>query len=198
MAEQRQIRPQSPGRQEKQEERGGGGLARSEGSRGELSRQGSISPFGMVRRLMEDMDRLFGIGGGLPTRHLDPFENAARELWVPPIETFERNGNLVLRADLPGMRSEDLRIEVVGRDLVISGERKQEDRSRAEGGRFYTERRYGSFERRLTLPAEVQPDKVDATFDNGVLEVSFPIPERKARTIELKSGAQKKEPGAVH
>lgn len=202
MAEQRPIQAQQGKRQEKQEEKKQtGGLAPPQ--RAGLSRQEAFSPFGMVRRLMEDMDRIFGFGptgGGLPTRQLDPFENMGQELWVPAIETFERDGKLVLHAELPGLRSEDVKIEVIGRELVISGERRQEQ-EKTRGGRAYSERRYGSFERRLSLPTELQPENVEATFDNGILEVAFPVPEqRKSRTVEVKSrsGTEKKTPGAVH
>lgn len=200
MAEQRHNQPPTQRRQESQQEQERSGLSRSQpgGSVTSASREESFSPFGMMRRLMEDMDRLFGVGGGLPSRLADPFEQSGKDLAAPPIEAFEEGGNLVLRVDLPGMRSEDLHVQVMGRDLVISGERKQEQREQREGGRFYSERRYGSFERRLTLPAEVQPDKVNATFENGVLEVSIPVPERKPRTIEVKGGAQKRAPGPVH
>jgi HSP20 family protein len=161
--------------------------------RGSMTTAERTSPFGALGRFMADMDRLFGFG--VPS--LSQFK---QEAWIPAIETFERDGNLVLRTELPGLRREDVQVEVLGDELVISGERKQEE-DETRGGRRYSERRYGSFERRLTLPANIDPASIDASFENGVLEVSVKVPEeRGGRKIEVRSGSKKSEPGpsSVH
>jgi HSP20 family protein len=161
------------------------------------------SPFGAMRRLMEDMDRLFS-GFGMPSLFgptVRPLEVTGPGFWVPAIESFERNGKLVLHTDLPGLRREDIHVEVVGNELVVSGERKEEERE-TRGGRHYSERRYGAFERRITLPAGLAPESIDASFDNGVLEISLPIPGRESRRIEIKSPSktaeESEQAGAVH
>jgi len=194
---------------------GGAGMQRAEseksnlpagraGGGGALARAGYSSPFTMMSRLMDEMDRAFSsFGVGVPSLFrpfAEPFRGLETAVWSPEIETFERDGRLVVRADLPGLRQEDVKVEVCGDELVIAGERT-EDKEETKGGRRYSERRYGSFERRFTLPEGCDPESVDASFDNGVLEVSFAAPEQpkpKSRKVEIKSGtgqAQKKGEG---
>lgn len=164
------------------------------------------SPFAIMRQLMDDMDRFFsGFSLGTPSLFgLTPraFELARRGFWAPAIETFERDGRLVLRTELPGLRREDVNVEIAGDELVVSGERTREEEE-ARAGRLYSERSYGSFERRLTLPEGVNTDTIEASLDNGVLEISLAMPPgRKTRRIELKGGTKKAEEsgqaGAVH
>ena len=100
--------------------------------------------------------------------------------WIPDVEVLEKNGKLVVRADLPGMSKDDVKAEVVGNDLVIEGERKAET-EKEENGYCTSERSYGAFRRCLTLPAGVDPDKATASFKNGVLEVTMPAPKRQER-----------------
>ncbi len=166
-----------------------GGIQRT--SRGGLGRAELLtSPFAIMQRMMNEMDRMFsrfGFGGGImPT---GAFDLVGEETWSPVIETFEREGKLVLRADLPGLAQKDVKVEVVDDQLVISGKREHEEQ-RTEGGRFYSERRYGSFERRMGLPQNCKPEDIEASFENGVLEVNICAPEEepKAKTIEVKSG----------
>jgi len=159
--------------------------------RGGLSRAEYASPHSMMRRLMDEMDRLFtgfGVGGA----------DLAVPYWIPSLETFERDGRLVVRTDLPGLAKEDVRVELVGDELVISGERKREQEETRKG-RYYSERSYGSFERRVTLPEGCSPEGIEASFENGVLEVSVAAPKAegaRGRVVEIKGGKPKEgEPG---
>lgn len=97
--------------------------------------------------------------------------------WVPPLESYLRDGELVVRVDVPGISPESLDISVEGDRLTVKGERKssmQEDK----GGRAYREVMYGAFERTVTLPWDVDADSVRAACNNGVLEITMKAPEK--------------------
>lgn len=149
------------------------------------------SPFSLLRRMSEDMDRLFedfALGRGLRTGG-----NLARDLWsgtsdqaawTPQVETFRRGDKLVVRADLPGMKREDVTAEVEDGVLTISGERSDEREDKTD--EFYrTERSYGQFCRTIPLPQGVTGEQVDATFKDGVLEVAFPAPTQQDRKSKI-------------
>ncbi len=145
------------------------------------------SPFTIMRRMFDDMDRLFGESLTWPlgeTRSI-----GAGRPWSPEVEVFEREGQLVVRADLPGLRNEDLRVEVTEAGLVLEGERKEE-REGEERGFYRSERVYGAFRREIPLPQDVDVERAEAKFENGVLEVTLPVDEqrRKGRRIEVKGG----------
>jgi HSP20 family protein len=137
----------------------------------------------MMRRMTRDFDRLFGdFGLRLPT-----FEGMPDVDWMPELEVFERDGRFIVRADLPGMKKEDVKVNVQENMLILEGERKVEEEVKKDN--FHrTERTYGSFFRSLPLPEGVKLDKVDATFKNGVLEVTMPIEAEKkaAKNVEVK------------
>ena len=144
-------------------------------------------PFMLMQRMAEDMDRLFGqFGLGRTGFTLSPV--LEETLWSPQVELFERGNNLVVRADLPGVKKEDLNIEVQDDVLTISGERHSELEENREG--FYrSERSYGNFFRSIPLPNEVNADHVNASFRDGVLEVILPAPkpeERQTKKIEIR------------
>ena len=173
-------------------ERGGPGSAA-------LARQDlfSASPFALMRRVAEDMDRMFesfGFGRSrfAPRMWSDlPAQFAEPELavWAPEIEVFDREGEYVVRADLPGLKKEDVRVEVTDNALILEGERRKEHEERREG--FYrSERRYGRFSRAVPLPEGVDTENVKAEFKDGVLEVRLPAPRRQQpqrRQIEIRS-----------
>jgi HSP20 family protein len=111
-----------------------------------------------------------------------------RGIWSPQVETFRRGDKLVVRADLPGLKKEDVKVEIEDGILTISGERSDEHKEDKDGF-FRTERSYGRFSRMLALPDGVSEEKCDATFNNGVLEVTLPVPkqtERKAKEIGIR------------
>ncbi|MDP1571011.1 MAG: Hsp20/alpha crystallin family protein [Vicinamibacterales bacterium] len=112
--------------------------------------------------------------------------------WSPKIDVFEQQNRLVTRVDLPGMKKEDVSVEVTDGHLALSGERKRETEERKDN--FYrTEREYGSFYRVVPLPDGVKLEDVKATFSDGVLEVSIPLPrqpEAKVRKIQIDEPAK--------
>ena len=105
--------------------------------------------------------------------------------WTPALDVVETETDYVLRADLPGVDEKDVKIELENRVLTVSGERKAEHEERKEGY-YRVERSSGSFARRLTLPAGVDPAAVTATFDKGVLEIRIPRPAlAKPHRVEI-------------
>jgi HSP20 family protein len=156
------------------------------------------SPFAFMRRFSEEMDRLFedfGFGRGFPAPPPDlglgRFGEAGGSLWSPQVEVFERGGQLIVRADLPGMTKDDVNIEVADDALVIRGERREE-REENEEGYYHTERSYGSFYRSIPLPAGVDAENANATFRDGVLEITLEAPQRQSRSrrLEIREGTE--------
>ncbi|MBI2390371.1 MAG: Hsp20/alpha crystallin family protein [Deltaproteobacteria bacterium] len=182
------------------------GLAQR-GSTGTMARPSReyTSPFGLVGRMMEDMDRLFGnFGFPSSTRSLlapwgEGGLGAQMQAWSPELDVFERDGNLVVRADLPGLKPEDVQVNVEDDVLTLKGERKDERETRREGY-YYCERSYGRFERQVALPRGLDPNSIDAKFDNGVLEISAPIPKEqtRGRRIDVKSSGGGGKSGVQH
>ena len=108
--------------------------------------------------------------------------------WAPQVETFRKEDKLVVRADLPGMPKDNVNIEVDDDVLVISGERSDETRDDRDDY-YRSERSYGRFFRAIQLPEGVDADKIDATFKDGVLEVTIPTPKvttPKNRQIKIR------------
>lgn len=109
----------------------------------------------------------------------------ASRAWVPEMDLVETDDQYLLKADLPGMKQEDVSIEFNDGTLTIAGERKIEY-ERKEKGFFRLERSFGKFSRSLALPEGVDPDKIGAEFHDGVLEIRIPKPEeRKPRRIQV-------------
>jgi HSP20 family protein len=136
-------------------------------------------PFSELVTMRDDMDRLFDVFFGTQSQTID-------DLWRPSIDIEESNGNLMVRAEIPGMKKEDIKVSVKEDMLTISGERKQENETRDKT--FHRiERSYGQFRRMIRLPAEVDADKVKATYKDGVLNVTLPKPESmKPKHIDVK------------
>jgi HSP20 family protein len=133
--------------------------------------------FGLLRRMTTDIERLFGeVAFDRPGLGEPRLLGDAR--WVPTVDVFEKNGSLIVRADLPGLTKNDVNVEVTDHQLTIQGERKAEFEETREGV-HRQERAYGSFYRALPLPEQIKPEDVKATFANGVLEVAMPLPSAK-------------------
>ena len=112
---------------------------------------------------------------------------------MPQIEVLQANGQFMVRADLPGLTKEDVKVEITDEFLTISGERKEETEEKREG--FYrSERSYGSFYRQIPLPEGAKTENAAATFANGVLEITIPAPKIAAptRKLEIKEPAEEK------
>lgn len=126
-----------------------------------------------------DMDRLFDSFFGRW-----PGEEYAT-LWAPALDVEETKDSIVIRAEVPGMKKEDIKIQTAGDRLLISGERRHE--SEEKNRHFHrVERAYGKFQRLVKLPLEVQSDKARASYKEGVLEIIIPKSEKaKAREIEI-------------
>ncbi|HEX7085292.1 MAG TPA: Hsp20/alpha crystallin family protein [Vicinamibacterales bacterium] len=185
MAEPRTSEKQQQGQQQTQQ-----GLERSRGQQGRIARRDPFGmffgggPFTMMRRMQEEMDRLFeGFGFG------PSWQPSSRMMarWTPAIEVFERGQEFVVRADLPGLSRNDLNVELGENTLTISGERKWDHEEEQEGV-YRSERGYGWFQRVIPLPEGVITDSAKATFKNGVLEIVMQAPPqevRKGRRIEI-------------
>jgi HSP20 family protein len=121
------------------------------------------------------------------------FEEAEEELALaPPIESYIKNGNLVVRADVPGLDPKNIEVSVLHNVLTIKGERKDEKEVKKED---YLRREisYGSFERRMSLPEGAATDKVKAAFKNGTIEITIPVgKEVGAKKIPLEVEAAAK------
>lgn len=156
-------------------------------------------PLSMMRRMSEDMDRLFesfAFGRGLfpsePGHGMFAGGGGAEHspgLWRPHIAVYERNDKLHVDADLPGVRKEDVHVAVTGDAVTIQGHRKQEE-ARSEDGFYHSERRYGSFYRRIPLPEGTDAENAAANFRDGVLHIEIPAPSQRARgrTLHISDG----------
>lgn len=168
------------------------------GSRGELARRhapmpgmrGAYArdPFTLMRSMVEDMNRMMGDlwpGPGLLAGRRGWAGLAGT--WLPEVEVRRTADGLQVTADLPGLRREDIDIELLDGALRISGERGMEHQEEQEGV-LRSERRYGRFERVIPLPEGVDEEAVTARFADGVLEVTVPLPKEamKARKIEVR------------
>jgi HSP20 family protein len=142
----------------------------------------TASPFSLMRRMAEEMDRAFG-GFGME-------RGRPGNVWSPAIEVSEREGNYVVHAELPGLKPEDVKVEIGEQGLVIEGERKF-NKETNEGGVRRTERQYGHFYRNIPLPEGVNPGQVKANFQDGVLEVTVPVPQSQSnrRQIPIETGS---------
>ena len=114
----------------------------------------------------------------------------AQNRWTPAMDLVEAEDHFLLKADLPGLGEDDVNIEIQDNTLVLSGERKAEHEAH-ERGWYCVERAFGRFSRSLTLPDGIDPDRVSAEFDHGVLSVRIPKPEeRKPRRVSITPGAK--------
>jgi HSP20 family protein len=131
-------------------------------------------PFAELGELRSRFDRMFE----------DLLDGSSRE-WMPAIDVERENGNLVVRADVPGIKPEEVKIEIEDYILTVSGSH-EESREKKDKHFLPRERRYGSFSRSLALPAGVEAKKIKAKTHDGVVEVTIPLPqEAKKETVTI-------------
>ena len=153
-------------------------------------------PFTLLRRMTSELDRAFD-----PSFFPAPLFRTglvSPPTWVPEVDVFEKDNRLVTKIDLPGLKKEDVKVEVTDGHLAISGERKTEAQEKKENF-FRCEREYGSFYRAIPLPDGVKFEDVKATFADGVLEVSIPLPAQaqpKPRKVEIQDAPKAATPAA--
>jgi HSP20 family protein len=145
-----------------------------------------------MRRFTEDIDRAFGLSTGRGSTSSSDLDFSTDDFtWVPTIEVRQQGDNLVIHADLPGLSENDVRVEATDDGLIIQGERRQEQ-TVEDGGIVRTERVYGRFYRLIPLPDDAKVENAQATFRNGVLEITVPVPQsaRQNRQIPVGSSTQ--------
>jgi HSP20 family protein len=176
------------------------GLERRQSSGGVLRRDPfwspseffTASPFTLMRRFAEQMDRAFTGNWG------SDFAWDSPGMFAPAIDVSERDGKLIVHADLPGLQKEDLKVEATDDSLIIQGERRQEYEEQDRGYRR-SERKYGTFYRSIPLPEGAQTEQARAEFKDGVLEVSVPIPasQKRGREVPIEgSPSERKQVGS--
>ncbi|MGE0447939.1 MAG: Hsp20/alpha crystallin family protein [Vicinamibacterales bacterium] len=149
-------------------------------------------PFALLRQMTSELDRVFDepFGTAVQWPSLRALAVPDGERWAPQIDVFERDNRLVTKVDLPGLKKEDVKVEVTDGHLSISGERRSENREEKDNV-YRSERSYGSFYRAVPLPEGAKIEDVKATFADGVLEVSVPLPakvEATRRSVRIEDG----------
>lgn len=141
--------------------------------------QRETNDLGRLHREMDDLFHGFFDGWDWPKRGISRW---------PALDIAEDDNEYIVKAEVPGCKADDIDISVHGNTLTISGEKKQEEEKK-EKGYYHVERSYGSFRRDLILATEIDPDKIEASCDNGVLAVKLPKSE-KARAVKIKVKGQ--------
>jgi HSP20 family protein len=168
-------------------------------SKGALRRP---DPFEMLNALQDDLDRFWRVPFRIGPPGF-PFGRITGSVadFAPRMDVYEQDNTIVIKAELPGLKSDDVQVELDDGGLVIRGQ-SQAEQELKEGAYYRAERSFGSFYRRLPLPFEVQPDQIHASMTDGVLEVRIPRPaqnETEPKRIPVTSsdsvdGASKNTP----
>jgi HSP20 family protein len=136
-----------------------------------------VRPFALMREFTDEMDRMFKGA---------PLAEGAEGLraWTPVVDIARCNGDLVVTAELPGLKKEEVKVALTEDALVIEGERKREHKIDHEGY-HKVERSYGKFYRSIPLPKEAKTDLAKAELTEGILKVTVPVDEAKPKTREI-------------
>ena len=138
-------------------------------------------PFGELSSFRKEMDRLWNRFLGET-----PLARTFVEEWVPSADVSETKNDIVIKAELPGLEAKDVEVSISGDILTLKGEKKKEEEEKDEH-HHYLERYYGSFQRSFRVPVNIKADKIEATFEKGVLKVTLPkAEEAKKKEIEIK------------
>jgi HSP20 family protein len=156
----------------------------------------TLSPFEFMRRMSEEMDRIFGDFG---FSRRAPMRQAAsgsaltsQAVWAPRIEAFQEGDKFIVRAELPGLKKDDVEVNLTDDAITIQGQRQQEHREEREGY-YHSERSYGSFYREIPLPDGAIADSAEASFKDGILEVRVQAPPHevsRGRKLEISEGGE--------
>jgi HSP20 family protein len=152
----------------------------------------ALSPFRGFYDMQSEMNRMFDEVFGNLTRggvRQQQQQGMLATQWAPALDVLQEDGDIVVRAELPGVKQEDVDITFQNGVLTISGERRAEEQ-REGSGYYVRERRYGSFRRSMTLPEGVDESKIHARFQDGVLEVRVEgaAAVREPRRIQIEGG----------
>lgn len=142
----------------------------------ELTEWRPFSDFAELRHRLDQLFRDLGDGG--------------EHRWTPSVDLIRKEDQLVLRADLPGIKPDEVKVEVEDDVLTVSGEHREEREEKKEHY-MRRERRFGSFSRSMVMPKGAKAEDIDATCKDGVLEVTVPLPkiEEKKQTVAIKSAS---------
>lgn len=147
-----------------------------------------MNPFTMMREFTEEMDNIFK--GNIPAIP------AAPEVWAPKVDVQRSNGDLVVTAELPGLKKEEVKVEMTEEALVLTGERKLEHKEDHQGYHRY-ERSYGKFYRSIPLPEGVKTEAAKAELTDGVLKITVPVAEAKKAARQIPVGEPAEKPVAA-
>jgi HSP20 family protein len=156
------------------------------------------SPFRMLERFADEIDSVFdnfGLGRSWlsPRGHLTT--STGTDIWVPQVEVTQQGNELVVRADLPGLKKDDIQVDVTDNEITLSGERRRQEETE-RGGLYRSERSYGFFTRSIRVPEGAMTDQAKAAFKDGVLEIRMPAPPEqvtRGRRLEIKEGTDTKK-----
>jgi HSP20 family protein len=142
----------------------------------------TISPFWPIQRLQHEIDHLFGhpFGSWLSS------PESMIEDWMPAVNMYEENNNIIVKAELPGMKKEEFEVYVTGDNLNIAGERKAESEEKS-ADMYRSERFFGRFHRTIPMPVPIKADAILARYKDGVLTITCPkTDEAKRKQVEIK------------
>ncbi|MBN1493433.1 MAG: Hsp20/alpha crystallin family protein [Candidatus Omnitrophica bacterium] len=140
-----------------------------------IRRKDNYNPFYELDRLHNELNSLFDWtfgGGGYPERQLGLLETG----WAPAVDVYDSKDNILVKADVPGLKKEDIDVTIQDNTLIIRGEKKEEHEER-DKDYVRTERFHGAFHRTITLPGDVDAAKAKAEYKNGTLELTLPKKE---------------------
>lgn len=139
----------------------------------------AISPLRELARLEGEINRLF--------KEFIPEEKAEGQIisWKPKVDMYEKDNNLIVEAEIPGAKKEDIEVKIKDNSIIIKGEVKREEEKKEENY-YRSERFYGRFERVLPLPTDVKLEEAKASFENGVLKLTIPkVAQEKEIKLEI-------------
>ena len=143
-----------------------------------------LNPFSLMRRITDDLDRVIREVGLTRT-------DGKKTVWSPAIEVTQSDGTYRIQADLPGLSPQDVKVDISEGEVAIQGERRYEHDETKEGV-HRSEREFGVFYRRIPLPEGAEIDQAKASFRNGVLEITVPVPQQQTehRSVPIETDSQ--------